>query len=156
MSKSEVQNLQIVSSGDQTPLIPLSQHNSTILPSLSTDGMGSWNWVGNPGVKTSTLHTVEDYVGDTYLLPLFKPLNANDASYAAGNGGGSHYYYNIVQFVAVKIIYADNKSLVVQPSAKVLNLDTVILGSAATPVGTTSSGGTTTSQTTFAPPKLSQ
>ena len=69
-------------------------------------------------MKTSVEHTLENYVGDTYLLPLFEPLTNPDehddgqegehhnhgSSYTAGNGNGSHYYYNIVQFVAVKLI----------------------------------------------------
>ena len=37
--------------------------------------MGSWNWVGDTGMKTSVVHTIENYVGDTYPIPLFKPLN---------------------------------------------------------------------------------
>ena len=116
MSQSDLQNLLNNSAADQTPLIPLSQHNANILPSASTDGLGSWNWVGDTGMKTSVLHTLEGYVGDTFILPLFQPLNGTPGSaYTAGNGNGSHYYYNIVKFVAVQIIYVDNKSVIVQP-----------------------------------------
>ena len=40
--------------------------------------MGSWNWVGDTGMKTAVLHTLDAYVGQTYLLPLFKyPLAAS-------------------------------------------------------------------------------
>jgi len=154
-TQTDYQSLLSNSAGDQTPLVPLSQHNANILPAVATDGMGSWNWVGDTGMKTSVLHTLEGYVGNTYLLPLFKPLNgAAGSSYTAGNGNGSHYYYNIVQFVSVKLIYVDNKSLMVEPSAQVLNFNQVISQGAATPAGTGSSS--TTLATTFAPPKLTQ
>ena len=156
LTQSSVQNLLSNGASDETPLIPLSQHNQNILPSASTDGMGSWNWVGDTGMKTSVLHTLSGYVGDTYLLPLFKPLNPTPGSaYTAGSGNGSHYYYNIVQFVSVKITYVDNKSLVVQPSATVLNPNWVTFSSSV-PAGTGSGSASTTNATTFAPPKLSQ
>ena len=74
LTQTESHNLLTNSANDQTPLIPLSQHNQNILPSASTDGMGSWNWVGDTGMKTSVVHTLSGYVGDTFLLPLFKPL----------------------------------------------------------------------------------
>ena len=132
--------------------------------------MGSWNWVGDTGMKTSVLHTLEGYIGNTYLLPLFKPLNDGTlplSTYQAGNGNGSHYYYNIVQFVSVKLIYVDNKSVVVEPSATVLNPDWVILSTPAVPAGVasgtgsgtgsvTGGGGTGSFGTTFLPPKLTQ
>jgi len=158
LTQPDVQNLLNNSANDQTSLIPLSQHNQNILPSASTDGMGSWNWVGDTGMKTSVLHTMDNYVGDTFLLPLFEPLNngtAKGSTYTAGNGNGSHYYYNIVQFVSVKITYVDNKSLVVQPSATVVNLNWATFSSTA-PAGTGSGSASTTNATTFAPPKLTQ
>jgi Flp pilus assembly protein TadG len=151
LSQGDLQGLQ--NAGGQTVLIPLSQHNANIQPGNSTDGMGSWNWVGDPGMKTSVLHTIANHVGETYLLPLFKPLDPTDgASYQAGNGGGSHYYYNIVEFVSVKIISADNNSLVVQPSAQILDFNTVSFTTQ--PAGTP--GGPSSLLTTFAPPKLTQ
>ena len=67
LQQSDVQGL--TAAGGQTPLIPLSQHNSNILPSNSTDGMGSWNWVGNPGMKTSVLHTLSNYTGERLFCP---------------------------------------------------------------------------------------
>ncbi len=155
-TQTDLQTLLSSSASDETPLIPLSQHNSNILPSASTDGMGSWNWIGDTGMKTSVLHTLENYQGDTFLLPLFQPLNGTPgSSYTAGNGQGANYYYNIVQFVSVKVVYVDNKSVVVQPSATVLNPNWVILSSAA-PAGTGTGSASTTNATTFAPPKLSQ
>ena len=156
LTQPDVQNLLNNSTSNQTPLIPLSQHNQNILPSASTDGMGSWNWVGDTGMKTSVEHTLDNYDGDTYLLPLFEPLNPGTASgsgYIAGNGNGSHYYYNIVQFVAVKLISGD--PVVVQPSAMVVNPNWVILSSAV-PAGTGTGSASTTNATTFAPPKLTQ
>jgi Flp pilus assembly protein TadG len=155
LQPNDVQGL--LAAGGQTPLLPLSQHNSTILPSASTDGMGSWNWIGEPGMKTSVLHTLANYTGSTYILPLFSPLNANSgASYAAGNGQGANYYYNIVKFVSVQVIYVDNKSVIVVPGAAVVNLDNVVLSAAATPAVAASGGSGATLPTTFAPPKLSQ
>src|SRR5262249_9104854 len=74
----------------------------------------------NPGLKTSDIHSLADKIGRQYLLPLFKPLNdgsSDPSQYAAGTGNGSHYYYNIVQFVGITITYVANQSVHVQPSA---------------------------------------
>jgi Flp pilus assembly protein TadG len=93
-------------------LLPLSSHNPNSAP----------DWKGNPGLKTSTIHTAGDNVGQTYLLPLFKPVNdgsSDPSAYQAGTGQGSQFYYTIVAFVAIKISYADNNSIVVQPLAAV-------------------------------------
>jgi len=79
---------------------------------LQTPNPALWNWKGAPGFKASDLNDL--VVGKTYLLPLFKPVVATPGSYqatnkdpgsaAAGDGGtGSNSYYNIVQFVGVKI-----------------------------------------------------
>jgi Flp pilus assembly protein TadG len=155
MQQSEVQGL--LSAGGQTPLMPLSQHNPNILPQNATDGMGSWNWIGDTGMKTSVLHTLSGYTGNTFILPLFQPLNgAPGSSYTAGNGQGSNYYYNIVKFVSLQVIYVDNKSVIVVPGATVVNLDNVILGTAATPAVAVKGGSGAALPTTFAPPKLSQ
>ena len=40
---------------------------------MSTDGLGSWNWKGNPGIRQSDIWTLGNYVGDTFLIPLFAP-----------------------------------------------------------------------------------
>jgi Flp pilus assembly protein TadG len=154
LTQADLQNLLSNSASAQTPLIPLSQHNQNILPSASTDGLGSWNWVGDTGMKTSVEHTLSNYVGNTYLLPLFKPLNSSDANYTAGIGNGSHYDYNIVQFVSVQLISA-NGGVIVQPSAMVLNPSWVIMSSVV-PAGTGTGASSTTNATTFAPPKLTQ
>ncbi len=156
MTQADLTTLLSNQAGDETPLIPLSQHNASILPSASTDGMGSWNWVGDTGLKTSVLHTLESYVGTTFLLPLFQPLDsASGSSYAAGNGNGSHYYYNIVQFVSVQIVYVDNKSVIVQPAAQVVNTNMLTI-TGTTPASASSGSGSSTLMTTFTTPKLTQ
>jgi Flp pilus assembly protein TadG len=106
VSSSDLQN------ESSANLLPLSAHDST-----------KWDWKGNPGLKTSDIHTISGYVGSQYLLPLFKPYNDGNldpTQYAAGTGQGSNYYYNIVQFVAITITSVDNKSVHVQPSAMVV------------------------------------
>jgi hypothetical protein len=91
-------------------------------------------------------------LGSRPLLPLFKPLDATDANYTAGIGNGSHYHYNIVQFVSVQII-STNGGVIVQPSAVVLNPSWVIMSSVV-PAGTGTGASSTKNATTFAPPKL--
>ncbi len=152
-TQTDLQTLLSNSAGDQTPLIPLSKHNSNILPQNSTDGMGSWNWQGDTGMKTDVLHTLDNYVGNTFLLPLFQPLDSSSSSYQAGNGNGSHYYYNIVQFVSVKLVNSNNANkggLVVEPSATVLDSSLLTLANVV-PAGTSS-----TTSFTYAPPKLTR
>jgi Flp pilus assembly protein TadG len=157
LTQPDLQNLLTNSAADQTPLIPLSQHNPNILPSASTDGMGSWNWVGDTGMKTSVIHTLENYVGQTFLLPLFKPLNdGTSGSYAAGNGNGSHYYYNIVQFVGVKLVSAADKAVVVEPSPMVIDFNMATFQSTPAPAGSSSSSSSSSPSTTFVAPKLTQ
>ena len=165
-TQSDLATLLSNSGAGQTPLIPLSAHNINILPSASTDGQGSWNWVGDTGLKTSDVHTLNNYVGQTYLMPLFKPYdngtgvaatyngNADNGTngYEAGNGNGSHYYYNIVQFVSVKIVSTSGANVIVQPSPKVLDFSQITFTSIPAPAG---SNGSTTA-TTFTAPKLSQ
>jgi hypothetical protein len=167
MRQIDVASLVSNSMGGDTPLIPLSSHNSNILPSASIDGKGSWNWVGDTGLKTSVVHTLSNHLGQTYLMPLFKPYddgsgvasstngNADGGvnGYEAGTGNGSHYNYNIVQFVAVKIISTDGSNVVVQPSAMVVDFSQVTFNTTPVPAGTS---GTTSSSFTFTPPKLSQ
>lgn len=153
ITQTEVKALLSSSASASTPLIPLSSHNQNLLPSAAADGYGSWNWNGNPGLKTSDIFALADHVGETYLLPLFKPYDS--VNYEAGIGNGSHYTYNIVQFVSVKIISASNANkggVVVQPSAMVLDFDQITFTSTPVPAGT----GTTSSTSTFVAPKLVQ
>jgi Flp pilus assembly protein TadG len=155
LTQTEYQALVNAGQGSDTVLIPLSQHNSGILPGASKDGLGSWNWVGDTGMKTDVIHTLNNYVGQTFLLPLFKPLNdgsSDPSSYAAGNGNGSHYYYNIVQFVSVKLVSAADKAVVVEPSATVIDFSMAVFQNSPAPAGT----GTSSSAGTFTAPKLTQ
>jgi Flp pilus assembly protein TadG len=154
-TQTEYQDLVNAGKGADTVLIPLSQHNSGILPGASKDGLGSWNWVGDTGMKTDVIHTLANYTGQTFLLPLFKPLNdgsSNPSNYAAGNGNGSHYYYNIVQFVSVKLVSAADKAVVVEPSATVIDFSMAVFQSTPAPAGSAASS----SSSTFTPPKLTQ
>jgi Flp pilus assembly protein TadG len=138
VSTSDIQ--QEINSG----LLPLSSHNSSNPP----------DWKGNPGLKTSTIHTAANNVGQIYLLPLFKPVNdgSTDPSlYQAGTGQGSQYYYTIVQFVAIKIVSA-NGSIVVQP---VSGIDPNAVLSGVT-VATPPTSSSRTLATTFAASKLTK
>lgn len=125
-------------------LLPLSAHNPLL-----------WDWKGNPGLKTSTIHTLMGQIGQTYLLPLFKPLNdgsIDPALYAAGTGNGSHYYYNIVGFVGITITYVDNSGVHVQPSAFIdPNVVLKNIGVAVPPAT-----GSSSLTTTFTTAKLTQ
>jgi Flp pilus assembly protein TadG len=127
--------------------------NANLLP-LSAHPASTWDWKGNPGLKTSDIHALESQVGYTYLLPLFKPYNdgsSDPSQYAAGTGNGSHYYYDIVQFVAVTITYVDNSGVHVQPSAMI---EPNAIFSSVSPASPPTSSSPLV--TTFAAPKLSQ
>jgi hypothetical protein len=152
------------------PLLPLSTHNA-IVPFPQPD------WKGNPGLRTSTIHALNNYgLGQTYLLPLYKPVTpynmwaANGVSqpadvplqgfnspttdpskYVAGTGNGSQYYYSIVQFVAVTITSATDQAVIVQPSSIAVP-DPILQG--IFPVSAPQKG--TRIVTTFAAPKLTQ
>jgi hypothetical protein len=124
-------------------LLPLSSRNSNSFP----------DWKGNPGLKDSTIQAVGDHVRESYLLPLFKALDSSSTNYAAGQGQGSNYYYNIVAFVGVKISEVDSqggtKSIKVQPTSLIdPNALLASTGIAQPP------GGSTTVTTTFVGAKL--
>jgi len=132
-------------------LVPLSKHDTT-----------QWDWKGAPGFKASDLNDLT--VGQTYLLPLFKPVVATTgSSYQATDksagpatpgtdGVGSNAYYQIVQFVGIKISQLDKSSaLYVQP-AYVLDPAALLNSSSITPM---TPGSSSTLVTTFATPKLS-
>jgi Flp pilus assembly protein TadG len=134
MSASDVSALQ------NANLIPLSAHSPT-----------AWDWVGDTGFKASLVMDINNYTNKVFLIPLFTPYNSSDSSYSAGTGNGSHYYYNIVQFVGVRIMPVSdtNRQVVVQPAA---NVDpTIVFSGATVPAGTTSS-----TMTTFTYPKLTR
>jgi Flp pilus assembly protein TadG len=133
-------------------LVPLSQHDPTL-----------WDWEGAPGFKSSDLNNLT--VGKTYLMPLFNPVVATPGpSYQAtdksagpatpGAGGtGSVAYYQIVQFVGVKITQLDkSKDAYVQP-AYVLDPAALLKPSTITPA---TPGSSAQLVTTFATPKLSR
>jgi Flp pilus assembly protein TadG len=137
------------------------------LATIQSDGLlpvslshALWNWKGAPGFKASDLNDLS--VGQTFLLPLFEPVDASGGSYQAtnkdpgaadpGNGGkGSNAYYNIIRFVGITITQVDKSSdAYIQPvamldSAMVFDSTTVV------PAGTTSQ-----LSTTFTTPKLTQ
>jgi Flp pilus assembly protein TadG len=120
-------------------LIPLSAHNAN-----------SWDWLGDTGFKASLVMDINSYVGKSFLLPLFTPYNADSNNYQAGTGNGSHYNYNIVQFVGVKIVDGGgNRQILIQPAA-VSDPSAVFSGNPAP------AGSTGTVMTTFTYARLSQ
>jgi Flp pilus assembly protein TadG len=91
-------------------LVPLSGHDPA-----------KWDWLGNPGFRASSVQEVNQFQGETYLLPLFKPVNSDPKNYQGGVGGGSDFNWNIVRFVPVMIMPPDreNREIYVQPSGHV-------------------------------------
>ena len=53
-------------------------------------------------------------VGKTFILPLYKAYSATEA----GQGEGKNYFYNIVEFVGVRVQYTPNtnREIIVQPA----------------------------------------
>jgi hypothetical protein len=143
MAPSDVQAVQSAN------LIPLSAHNST-----------SWDWVGDTGFKASLVmdvntYSIDNYPGKTFLIPLFTPYSG-EPNYSAGTGNGSHYYYNIVQFVGVQIMPGGgNRQVVVQPAA-VVDPSAVFKTSGTGALGIVDTTQTTSIITTFSYPRLSQ
>jgi len=137
LSASDVQSLK------SSSLIPLSEHNQS-----------NWDWSGESGMKESVVHTIEDHVGERYLLPLFKSYNSgtpNSSDYEAGAGKGGNYDYNIVQFVPVEIV-SSKSGVLVKPTTWVSDPNQDILINVAPADSDTASKA----KTTFTPPKLSQ
>jgi Flp pilus assembly protein TadG len=133
-------------------------HTSGLLP-LKVPNPNLWTWKGDPGFKASDVNDLT--VGTTFLLPLFKPVSTSpyqattkDPGGSSGSAGvGQNSYYDIVQFVGVKITEVDNSTAVfIQPYGvydRTILLDPTTLA----PAG---AGTSTTLQTTFALPKLTQ
>jgi hypothetical protein len=119
-------------------LLPLSAHDST-----------KWDWLGDTGMKTSLVSFINNYAGTTFILPLFNPYSA-PPNYSAGTGQGSGYNYQIVKFVAVKIMPDNNGGVTVQPAALV---EPNAILTNISPAGTGTNGD---SVTTFSTPKLTQ
>lgn len=119
-------------------LIPLSSHDKT-----------KWDWQGKTGFTASGVMAVNDYVGKTFVMPLYTPYSSS----SAGTGQGSNYFYNIVQFVGVRAMTpsSTNKEIVVQP-APIIVPNALLDPSTIVPAGT----GSTTSATIFAAPRLTR
>lgn len=125
------------------------------------NGVNQNDWRGTPGDKASAAMAVNDYVGKSFVLPLFWAAQydtsasvSTNSNYKAGVGQGSNYDYNIVQFVGVKVMYTSdaNKEIIVQPSA-VIDPNAVFSSGTLVPAG---SGSSTTLVTTFSTPKLTR
>jgi len=112
----------------QHGLLPLSSHNPN-----------AWDWQGSTGFQSSLIQSANTYVGKTFWLPLFKPVDSNSATYTPGVGKGSNFSYNIVAFVPVQIVQSQNsnRQVVLQPAD-------VIDSSAAFDVGSVTPAGTST------------
>jgi Flp pilus assembly protein TadG len=106
-------------------LFPLSLHNSTTLPTSSSGPSGSWDWIGDNGAKVSVAHTINGYIGQTFLIPLYEAIPSNATGLPsgvspgdAGIGKSNAFYYNIVAFASVVIINGgDNNSVAIAPSS---------------------------------------
>jgi Flp pilus assembly protein TadG len=125
-------------------LIPLADHPAN-----------TWNWVGDTGMKSSLVSTLNNYVGQNFVLPLFQPVNAgvpNPSNYQPAVGNGSQYYFNIVQFVGVQIMPSpkNNGQVIIQPAA-IIDPNAVFNPGSVTPAGTSSQV-----VTTFTTPKLTR
>jgi hypothetical protein len=122
-------------------LIPLSNHNPS-----------QFNWQGDTGMKASLIMAINAEVGNTYLIPLYTPVNSSQANYQAASGNGANAFYSIVQFVGVQIMPSpsNNGEVVVQPAA-VVDPNAIFAAGTVAPAGTSAS-----LVTTFATPKLSR
>src|SRR6516225_8941296 len=114
---------------------------------LANPPANSWNWVGDTGMKGALVQTINSYVGQNFVLPLFQPVNAgvpNANSYQAAVGNGSQYFYNIVQFVGVQIMPSpkNNGQVIMQPAA-IVDPNAIFDPTTVTPAGN-SSGVVTT------------
>ena len=119
-------------------LIPLSSHPN------------AWDWQGKPGFTSSDVKQVNDHVGEIFVLPLYKPYSAT----SPGDGNGSNYYYNVVEFVSVRLTAPDrnNRDIIVQPAPLVV-ANALLDPNNIVPAGTTA---TSTTTTIFAAPRLTR
>ena len=122
-------------------LIPLSQHSSK-----------NWDWAGDTGLKASLIMDINNYVGQTFILPLFNPVNSSAGNYQAAQGTGANATYQVVQFVGIQILPSPNNNgeVIVQPAA-VVDPNAIFVQSTVTPAGTSSQ-----LVTTFTAPKLTR
>jgi hypothetical protein len=116
---------------------------------LSGNVTPQWSWDAENGFKSSDVQTVNVNVGNTYVIPLFRPFSSSP--YQPAVGQGSNFYYDIVAFVGVKLVQpADaNRQVVVMP-VPITDPTMILLPSSIAPLA--SSGDT--SVTALAPPKL--
>lgn len=123
--------------------------NNKLIP-ISAHDPAAWDWNGENGFKGSNVMDVNQQVGKTFILPLFKPKS--EAPYEAGTGQASNYNYNIVQFVGVKIMQSPdiNRTIMIQPAA-VSDPNMTFTDSTVVPIGTTT---TSSSYTAFAGARL--
>jgi Flp pilus assembly protein TadG len=135
MAPSDVKSLQAAN------LIPLSNHPGN-----------TWDWQGDTGFKASLVMDINNYVGKSFLLPLFQPVISNPLLYQAAVGQGANTFYDIVAFVGVTIVQpsSSNSQVVIQPAA-VIDPNAVFLPGSVVPAGTSSQ-----LITTFTTPKLTR
>jgi len=114
-------------------LIPLSSHPAN-----------TWDWQGKTGFTASGVMAVNDHTGTVVTLPLYKAYSATDPV----RGQGKNSYYDIVDFVSVRIMPVSNtnRDIIVQPAPSVVPATYLTSN---VPAGT----GSTTA-TYFAPPRL--
>lgn len=124
-----------------------------------SNGISAWDWQGTTGFKSSDVQDVNNYVGKTFILPLFTPYNngsnyTDSNSYQAQSGQGSNSYYNVVQFVGIKVVQSSdtNRQIMIQPAA-VIEPNAVFVSGTLNPAGSDTS---TTVTTTFTTPKLTR
>jgi hypothetical protein len=141
LGKSDISTLQA------NGLIPLSQSDPN-----------AWDWNGDNGFRSVLVSDVNQYLGETFVLPLFRAKNSSKGNnYQAGVGEGSDYDYNIVEFVGVTIAEPDkeNQQIFVQPAPYVD--PNAVFTSQPVPAGTTVPGTNNDYiMTTFTTPKLSR
>jgi Flp pilus assembly protein TadG len=126
------------------------EYSAGLLP-LPATPPSTPDWNGNAGLRESDIQAAKSAVGQTYLMPLFKPVNPGTApnytDYQAGVGTGTGYDYTIVGFAGIKVITSHDGNVIVQPAA-------VVDPNASYSSGSTSSS--TSLQTVFAAPRLTQ
>lgn len=135
--------------------------NSGLFP-LPLEGQDTANWQGAPGFKNTDVDLINSLdLSKTYLLPLFKAYSGDNTytqnNYDAGLGSGANNYYDIRDFVSVKLVPTGNthKDIYVRPSPLILNADQIFGAVSLAGGGSVSSDGYTLN-TIFVAPRLSQ
>lgn len=146
---------------------------------LSQRDMTKWDWNGVNGFKAANVMDINEYVGQEFILPLFKAFsypddsgssnssggngkgngnnnNSSSSVYQAGVGQGSKYDYNIVRFVGIRVAEPDrrNRDVILQPAPFV---DTsVIFAGKVGPMGTPTADDPSGFTTTYTTPQLTR